>query len=159
MTSESEHTNRQRSPQQAQGRKWPILVLLLGLAALTLALTACGGSSSTSTPDADSATRVPEWEETVEFTVDWPDPHLVEVPVEKCEWVEFHLTAPVDVTARFHNPDGETGGNWGLVDDLHTVKMAEATGIWTLEVTNKFGRTTPTNVTVSWLVQPPRFEC
>ena len=110
-------------------------------------------------PDADSATRVPEWEETVEFTVDWPDPHLVEVPVEKCEWVEFHLTAPVDVTARFHNPDGETGGNWGLVDDLHTVKMAEATGIWTLEVTNKFGRTTPTNVTVSWLVQPPRFEC
>ena len=52
MTSQSEHTNRQRSPQQAQGRKWPILVLLLGLAALTLALTACGGSSSTSAPDA-----------------------------------------------------------------------------------------------------------
>ncbi len=52
MTSEFEHTNRQRSPQQAQGRQWPILVLLLGLAALTLALTACGGSSSTSTPGA-----------------------------------------------------------------------------------------------------------
>ena len=51
MTSESEHTNRQRSPQQAQGRQWPILVLLLGLAALVLAPTACGGSSSTSTPD------------------------------------------------------------------------------------------------------------
>ena len=59
MTSESEHTNRQRSPQQAQGRQWPILVLLLGLAALALALTACGGPSSTSTPDATSATRVP----------------------------------------------------------------------------------------------------
>ena len=52
MISESEHKNRQRSPQQAQGRKWPILVLLLGLAALVLALTACGGSSSTSTPGA-----------------------------------------------------------------------------------------------------------
>ena len=52
MTSDSEHTKRQRPPQQARGRKWPILVLLLGLAALTLALTACGGSSSTSTPGA-----------------------------------------------------------------------------------------------------------
>ncbi len=52
MTSDSEHTNRQSPPQQAQGRQWPILVLLLGLAALTLALTACGGSSSTSTPGA-----------------------------------------------------------------------------------------------------------
>ena len=52
MTSQSEHTNRQRTPQQAPGRKWPILVLLLGLAALTLALTACGGSSSTRAPDA-----------------------------------------------------------------------------------------------------------
>ena len=52
MTSEFEHTNRQRSPQQAQGRQWPILVLLLGLAALALALTACGGPSSTSTPGA-----------------------------------------------------------------------------------------------------------
>ena len=50
MTSQSEHTNRQRTPQQAPGRKWPILVLLLSLAALTLALTACGGSSSTSAP-------------------------------------------------------------------------------------------------------------
>ncbi len=48
MTSRNEHTNRQRPlRQQAQGRKWPILVLLL--ATLTLALTACGGSSSTST--------------------------------------------------------------------------------------------------------------
>ena len=52
MTSDSEHTNRQRPPQQARGHKWPILVLLLGVAALTLALTACGGTSSTSTPGA-----------------------------------------------------------------------------------------------------------
>ena len=52
MTSDSEHTNRQRPPQQARGHKWPILVLLLGVATLTLALTACGGSSSTSTPGA-----------------------------------------------------------------------------------------------------------
>ena len=51
MTPRNEHTNRQRPlRQQAQGRKWPILVLLL--ATLTLALTACGGSSSTSTPGA-----------------------------------------------------------------------------------------------------------
>ena len=52
MTSDSEHTNRQRPPQQARGHQWPILVLLLGVATLTLALTACGGSSSTSTPGA-----------------------------------------------------------------------------------------------------------
>ena len=55
MTSQSEHTNRQRSPQQAQGRKWPILVLPLGLVALVLVLTACGGSSSTSAPDATTS--------------------------------------------------------------------------------------------------------
>ena len=52
MTSDSEHTNRPSPPQQTQGRRWPILVLLLGLAALTLALTACGGSSSPSIPGA-----------------------------------------------------------------------------------------------------------
>ena len=64
MTSDSEHTNRQRPPQQARGHKWPILVLLLGVATLTLALTACGGSSSTSTPGATTgssptATSIP----------------------------------------------------------------------------------------------------
>ena len=52
MTSDSEHTNRPRPPQQAPGRQWPILVLLLGVVTLALALTACGGSSSTSTPGA-----------------------------------------------------------------------------------------------------------
>ena len=41
MASDSEHRN---SPsQQAQGRKWPIVVLLLGVVTLALALTACGG--------------------------------------------------------------------------------------------------------------------
>ena len=74
MTSEFEHTNKLRSPQQAQGHQWPILVLLLGLAALALALTACGGPSSTSAPDATSATRVPEWEETVTFSLEWIRP-------------------------------------------------------------------------------------
>ena len=52
MASDSEHTNRPRPPQQAQGRKWPIVVLLLGVVTLALALVACGGSSSTSTPGA-----------------------------------------------------------------------------------------------------------
>ena len=52
MASDSEHTNRPSSPQQAQGRKWPIVVLLLGVVTLALALTACGGSSSTSAPGA-----------------------------------------------------------------------------------------------------------
>ena len=115
MTSESEHTNRQRSPQQAQGRQWPILVLLLGLAALALALTACGGPSSTSTPDATSATRVPststpdatsatrvpEWEETVTFSVKWLDVHLVDIPLEKCEQVIFHLVSSKDVSVLY----------------------------------------------------------
>lgn len=52
MPSKPEHTNRPRPPQQAHGHKWPILVLLLGVATLTLALTACGGSSSSSAPGA-----------------------------------------------------------------------------------------------------------
>ena len=52
MASDSEHTNRPRPPQQAQGRTWPIIVLLLGVVTLALALTACGGPSSTSTPGA-----------------------------------------------------------------------------------------------------------
>ena len=60
MASDSEHTNRPRPPQRAQGRKWPIFVLLLGVVTLTLALTACAGPSSTSTPGATStATPAP----------------------------------------------------------------------------------------------------
>ena len=54
MTSDSEHTNKLRPPQQAQSRKWPILVLLLGVVTLALALTACGGESSS--PDGLGAT-------------------------------------------------------------------------------------------------------
>lgn len=51
MASDSEHTNRPRPPQQTQGHKWPV-VLLLGVVTLALTLTACGGESSTSTPGA-----------------------------------------------------------------------------------------------------------
>lgn len=60
MASDSEHTNRPRSPQQAKGRKWPIVVLLLGVVTLALALTACGGEPSTSTPGVTSGGQSPE---------------------------------------------------------------------------------------------------
>ena len=115
MTSRYEHTNRPRpSPQQARAAKWPILVLLLGLAALALALTACGSPSSTSAPDATSATRVPEWEETVTFSVEWLDAHLVDIPVEKCEIVIFHLVSSERVSVLYldasDRPDGEITG-------------------------------------------------
>ena len=56
MTPPSELTNRRSWPQQARGRPWPILVLLFGLTALTLALNACGGSSSAGTPAAATPT-------------------------------------------------------------------------------------------------------
>ena len=181
MSSESEHTNRQRSPQQAQGRQWPILVLLLGLAALALALTACGGPSSTSTPDATSATRVPststpdatsatrvpEWEETVTFSVKWLDVHLVDIPLEKCEQVIFHLVSSKDVSVLYldasDRPDGEIDGwvdhtaAWGRQDDFRAHKATEESGIWTL-IVRHYGHqgeiTTPTDVTVSYRVEP-----
>ena len=166
MTSESEHTNRQRSPQQAQGRQWPILVLLLGLAALALALTACGGPSSTSTPDAPSATRVPEWEETVTFSVKWLDAHLVDIPVEKCELVSFHMVSSDRVSVLYldasDRPDKEITGwvyhtaTWGGQDDFRAHKPAEESGIWTLIVQHGgIGEiTTPIDVTVSYRLDP-----
>ncbi len=180
MTSESEHTNRQRSPQQAQGRQWPILVLLLGLAALALALTACGGPSSTSTPDATSATRVPststpdatsatrvpEWEETVTFSVKWLDAHLVDIPVEKCELVSFHMVSSDRVSVLYldasDRPDKEITGwvyhtaTWGGQDDFRAHKPAEESGIWTLIVQHGgIGEiTTPIDVTVSYRLDP-----
>ncbi len=77
MTPPSEHTNRRSSPHQAWGRPWPILVLLFGLTALTLALTACGGSSNTGSPDATGSTETNEWDETVTFSVGWLDTQLI----------------------------------------------------------------------------------
>ena len=155
MTSESEHTNRQRSPQQAQGRQWPILVLLLGLAALALALTACGGPSSTSTPDATSATRVPEWEETTEFSLEWTHSHLVEIPVEKCEQVIFHVVASnkvglgyIDVGDRHHQFDSS--------DDYSSYIATEESGILTLKVRHSGfgGQETTIDGTVSYRLEP-----
>ena len=171
MTSQYEHTNRQRPlRQQAQGRKWPILVLLL--AALALALTACGGPSSTSAPDATSATRVPEWEETVTFSVKWLDVHLVDIPVEKCEQVIFHLVSSKDVSVLYldasDRPDEEITGwvyhtaAWGRQDDFRTNKEAKESGIWTL-IVRHYGHegeiTTPTDVTVSYRVGPGSEFC
>ena len=167
MTSRYEHTNRPRPlRQQAQGRKWPILVLLLGLATLALALTACGGPSSTSAPDATSATRVPEWEETVTFSVKWLDAHLVDIPVEKCELVSFHMVSSDRVSVLYldasDRPDKEITGwvyhtaTWGGQDDFRAHKPTEESGIWTLIVQHGgIGEiTTPIDVTVSYRVDP-----
>ncbi len=155
MTSESEHTNRQRSPQQAQGRQWPILVLLLGLAALALALTACGGPSSTSTPDATSATRVPEWEETVTFTLEWIGRHHMEIPVEKCEQVKFHVVASNKVGLGYRDV-GDGHFTLDSSDDYFSAIATEESGILTLEVHHVGfgGRETTIDVTVSYRVDP-----
>ena len=156
MTSRYEHTNRQRPlRRQAQGRKWPILVLLLGLAALALALTACGGPSSTSTPDATSATRVPEWEETVEFSVEWLDTHLVEIPVERCEQVIFHVVASNKVGLGYIDA-GDRHVTLDSSDDYSSYIATEESGILTLKVYHSGfgGQETLIDVTVSYRVDP-----
>ena len=169
MTSRYEHTNRQRPPgSRPRAANGPILVLLLGLAAL--ALTACGGPSSTSAPDATSATRVPEWEETVTFSVKRLDVHLVDIPVEKCEQVIFHLVSSEDVSVLYldasDRPDGEISGwvyhtaAWGRQDDFRANKEAKESGIWTLIVQHGgSGITTPIDVTVSYRVDPGSKFC
>ena len=154
MTSEFEHTNRQRSPQQAQGRQWPILVLLLGLAALALALTACGGPSSTSTPDATSATRVPEWEETVTFSLEGEETHRIEIPVEKCEQVIYHVVASNKVGLGYRDV-GDSHFTLDRSDDYSNYIATEESGILTLEVRGEFSEDkTLTDVTVSYRVAP-----
>ena len=155
MTSESEHTNRQRSPQQAQGRQWPILVLLLGLAALALALTACGGPSSTSAPDVTSATRVPEWEETVEFSLKWLDTHLVEIPVERCEQVKFHVVASNMVGLGYRDP-ARGHVTMDSSDDYSSSIAIEESGILALEARHAGfgGQETTIDVTISYRIDP-----
>ena len=154
MTSEFKHTNRQRSPQQAQGRRWPILVLLLGLAALALALTACGGPSSTSTPDATSATRVPEWEETVTFSLEGEETHRIEIPVEKCEQVIYHVVASNKVGLGYRDV-GDSHFTLDRSDDYSNYIATEESGILTLEVRGEFSEDkTLTDVTVSYRVAP-----
>ena len=168
MTSDSEHTNKQHSPQQAQGLKWPIIVLLLSLAALTLALTACGDSSTTSTPGATSTTGVPEWDETVEFSVGPRNTtHYVEIPVKKCEEVVYHLTASEAVELVVSEPGTTAKGTFGMRgglfgDDTFTT-IVEQAGTLTLGVRTSphevRGKTTPITGTISWLVVPPLPKC
>ena len=116
MTSEFEHTNRQRSPQQAQGRQWPILVLLLGVATLTLALTACGGSSSTSTPGATTgspptATSTPASTPTPEPTEAAAVSESAGISRETREYIE----ALCDLQSPFRRAEIAT---WGKMADL-----------------------------------------
>ena len=156
MTSRYEHTNSQRPlRQQAQGRKWPILVLLIGLAVLALALTACGGPSSTSAPDATSATTVPKWEETVTFSLEWTDTHRVDIPIERCEQVKFHVVASNKVGLGYRDP---ASGHITLdsSDDYSTSIPAEESGILTLEVRHAGfgGQETTIDGTVSYRVDP-----
>ena len=104
MTSDSEHTNRQRPPQQARGHKWPILVLLLSLAALTLALAACGGSSSTSAPDA--TTGSPATATSTPASTPTPEPTEVAavgegagISRETREYIEAFCALPIERVA------------------------------------------------------------
>lgn len=113
MTSDSEHTNRPRPQQQAQGRKWPIIVLLLGVVTLALALTACGGSSSTSTPGATSApdgtnaTGATDWDTTINFSLENGDEHLENFHMEKCGQVTFLVTVSGPVQVEYQDPSGK----------------------------------------------------
>ena len=86
MAPHSEHTNWQRPPQQAQGRTWPILVLLLGLATLALALTACGEG------------KVLE----------------IEIEPEKVPHAECGGLTNLDGCMVMHGPDGRQYLHWGI---------------------------------------------
>ena len=114
MTSDSEHTNRQRPPQQARGHQWPILVLLLGVATLTLALTACGGSSSTSTPSATTgspptATSTPASTSTPEPTEAAAVSESAGISKETREYLEAFCAL---------QPAAREPATWGKVADL-----------------------------------------
>ncbi len=114
MTSDSEHTNRQRPPQQARGHQWPILVLLLGVATLTLALTACGGSSSTSTPGATTgspptATSTPASTSTPEPTEAAAVSESAGISRETREYIEALCAL---------RPAAQEPATWGKMADL-----------------------------------------
>ena len=175
MASDSEHTIRSRPPQQAQGRNWPVVVLLLGVATLALALTACGGSSSTSTPGATSApedtnaTGATEWDTTNNFSAGGEgEYHYEEFYAEQCAQVTFQVTASVPVSVSYQDPSAEdppepgTQTVWQL-DAWEEGTKVELSGTITtwgegyglLEIANYGGYPGKAEGTISYRVDPP----
>ena len=98
---------------------------------------------------------MPEWEETTEFSLEWTHSHLVEIPVEKCEQVIFHVVASnkvglgyIDVGDRHHQFDSS--------DDYSSYIATEESGILTLKVRHSGfgGQETTIDGTVSYRLEP-----
>ena len=90
-----------------------------------------------------------------------PKTHVLEIPVEKCTGLTFDLTATEVVYLSHTSPDGKSG-DWGNKITLsYFTDWREAGGIYQLEVRRKYGETTPSEVTVSYRVEPlpANYQC
>ena len=122
------------------------------------------GETATDPTDTSAATPAPEWDSTVTFTVVHnvsPKTHVLEIPVEKCTGLTFDLTATEVVYLSHTSPDGKSG-DWGNYLTLsYFTDWREAGGIYQLEVRRKYGETTPSEVTVSYRVEPlpANYQC
>ena len=90
-----------------------------------------------------------------------PKTHVLEIPVEKCTGLTFDLTATEVVYLSHTYPDGKSG-DWGNKITLsYFTDWREAGGIYQLEVRRKYGETTPSEVTVSYRVEPlpANYQC
>ena len=122
------------------------------------------GETATDPTDTSAATPTPEWDSTVTFTVVHnvsPKTHVLEIPVEKCTGLTFDLTATEVVYLSHTSPDGKTG-DWGNYLTLsYFTDWREAGGIYQLEIRRKYGETTPSEVTVSYRVEPlpANYQC
>ena len=122
------------------------------------------GETATDPTDTSAATPTPEWDSTVTFTVVHnvsPKTHVLEIPVEKCTGLTFDLTATEVVYLSHTSPDGKSG-DWGNYLTLsYFTDWREAGGIYQLEVRRKYGETTPSEVTVSYRVEPlpANYQC
>ena len=92
-----------------------------------------------------------------------PKLHVVEIPIEKCWTVSFVLTATDDVYVSHTAPTEHGGGTRGQGTNLGPVgtDRMKADGIYQLEVSRRYGHTTPSEVTVSYRVGPPpaSYQC
>lgn len=145
------------------------------MAALTLALTACGGSSSTSTPGATStpegtnATGATEWDTTNNFSIEGENAiDYVDFYVEQCAQVTFQVTSSVPVLVSYQDPSAEnppepgTKTVWQL-DAWEEGTKVELSGTITtwgegyglLEISNYGGYPGKAEGTISYRVDPP----
>ena len=78
--------------------------------------------------------------------------------MEKCWKVAFELEATAQVMVGFVSPGGNDRfpGTWGLKTNLgYATGHMEKGGVYKLVLEQKWGRTEPTEVTISYRVVPP----